>query len=66
MRGSPARAGIDPVLVGYIAYGSPERGSFFLYSEISGFPRTRGDRPSHLEKCLEAIRNLWVPPHARG
>ena len=48
--GSPARAGIDRWAAGIVAYST-------------GFPRTRGVRPSPPGFVVEE----WeVPPHARG
>ena len=50
MNGSPARAGIDPLVR-------------LKGEEGFRFPRTRGDRPHHQRGQYEM---LWVPPHARG
>src|SRR5690606_33280874 len=47
---SPARAGIDPVILHAAA-------------NVVGFPRTRGDRPPVSERS-NSLRSF--PPHARG
>ena len=48
--GSPAHAGIDPLLDPLGDLGR-------------GFPRTRGDRPDDMVDVLSLI---GVPPHTRG
>ena len=50
LRGSPAHAGIDPLLGHELV-------------NIAGFPRTRGDRPL-LGAAVSAPAP--VPPHTRG
>ena len=50
MNGSPARAGIDPLVR-------------LKGEEGFRFPRTRGDRPF---PSLTLWSRIWVPPHARG
>ena len=50
LEGSPAPAGIDPVLEMDMA-------------ELERFPRTRGDRPPPIDALSDYIQ---VPPHPRG
>ena len=70
LAGSPAHAGIDPGVAGIgfcDGFSAPlwviDPGVAGIGQGLAGFPRTRGDRPSHL---TDTTSSQVVPPHTRG